>query len=60
MQDCHLVVSHQINLKISPEEKTGSTVSGAGNAGQLQVKQQVGTFLQTYTKINSKLFKDLT
>ena len=40
MQDRHLVVSHHINSKISPEENTVSSKSGVGKARQLHVKQQ--------------------
>ena len=41
-------------------EKTVSSTNDAGKTGQLHVKQnEIRTFINTYTKINSKWTKDL-
>ena len=39
--------------------KTVSSTNGAGNTGQLHVKNEIRPFFTPYTKISSKWFKGL-
>ena len=39
--------------------KTASSINGAGETGQLHVKEWIRTLPTTYTEINSKWIKDL-